>query len=157
MNVVIKDLKIEDFEKFNELFLELHMLHAKNREDIYLETSNLETRKIFEEELKDEKAITLCAKNNGKIVGICLLTVKETGDNKLTKKRAIGYMEVLIVKEEFKYQGVGRMLFDKVKEEAIEKGAEHLELMVWEFNRQAIEFYKSEGMKTRSRILEMDL
>lgn len=157
MDVVIEKLKLEDFEEFNKLFLELHTLHSKNREDIYLETNNLETRKIFEEELKDEKAITLCAKYNNKIVGICLLTVKETGDNKLTKKRCIGYMEVLIVKEGFKKQGIGQKLFDEVKRQAIEIGAEHLELMSWEFNEPALKFYEKQGMKTRSRTLEMGL
>ncbi|MGL4741493.1 MAG: GNAT family N-acetyltransferase [Sarcina sp.] len=157
MEIVIENLKLEDFEEFNELFLELHMLHAKNRGDIYLEVSNLETRKIFEEELNDEKAITLCARCNSKIVGVCLLTIKETGDNKLTRKRCIGYMEVLIVKEEFKKQGIGKKLFDEVKRQAVEMGAEYLELMSWEFNEPALKFYEKQGMKTRSRTLEMGL
>lgn len=157
MDVVIEKLKLEDFKEFNALFLEVHMLHAKNRGDIYLETDDLELEKIFEEELVDEKAITLCAKYKNSMVGICLLALKDTGDGKFTRKRSIGYMEVLIVKEDFKHSGIGEMLFNETKRQAIEKGAEHLELMVWEFNTQAIAFYEKQGMKTRNRVLELHI
>lgn len=64
-------------------------------------------------------------------------------------------MEALFVKENNRRQGIGRELFIDIKDKLKEKGIDKLELMVWSFNKDAINFYRNEGMKTRSEIMEL--
>ena len=66
-------------------------------------------------------------------------------------------MEDLCVSKDYRKQGIGKRLFIEAKKLTLEFNVDSLELMVWEFNKDAIDFYENQGMETRSRILEMKL
>lgn len=57
----------------------------------------------------------------------------------------------------YKNKGIGKNLLNEAKKLAKEKGATNLELMVWAFNDNAIEFYKKMGIKNKSYALEEKL
>lgn len=73
------------------------------------------------------------------------------------KDKKSGFMEALFVKPNYRKQGIGRELFIDIKDKLKERGIDKLELMVWSFNEDAIDFYKNEGMQTRSEIMELSL
>ncbi len=55
------------------------------------------------------------------------------------------HLEDLIVTEKYRRKGIGKALYDKVLEEALQKGVKRVEWAVLNWNTPAIEFYKSTG------------
>jgi GNAT superfamily N-acetyltransferase len=55
------------------------------------------------------------------------------------------YLEDLLVTEKFRGQGIGRLLFDQLKEEAIRKKYNGIAWQVLDWNEPAINFYKKLG------------
>ena len=51
---------------------------------------------------------------------------------------------------------VEKYLFE-AKKHILEFNVDSLELLVWDFNKNAVDFYKNQGMTTRSRIMEIKL
>jgi ribosomal protein S18 acetylase RimI-like enzyme len=66
-------------------------------------------------------------------------------------RRRYAVIDNVVVKKKFRRAGVGRALVEKAHEWAVAEGADSIELNVWEFNREAIEFYRTLGYETTSR------
>lgn len=75
----------------------------------------------------------------------------------LAVEERTAYLEDLCVSEPFRRRGIGRMLFETASARAKERGAQRMDLKVWEFNEPARKFYASLGMSTQCRILEKEL
>ena len=55
------------------------------------------------------------------------------------------------------FKGIGKKLFCETEKIAKENGAKRLDLTVWEFNKDAISFYKSLGMQPQRYTFEKNL
>ncbi|WP_346962231.1 GNAT family N-acetyltransferase [Clostridium sp.] len=61
------------------------------------------------------------------------------------------------VKASKQKKGIGRLLFEYIVDYAKTEEALSLQLIVWEFNKDAIKFYESLGMSVRNRRMELNL
>lgn len=61
------------------------------------------------------------------------------------KGRACLYLEDIFVKEEHRGRGIGKMLFKRLAQIAVERGCERFDWAVLDWNKPSIEFYKSLG------------
>ena len=59
------------------------------------------------------------------------------------------------VDEAFRRQGVATAMIDFIRKYAAEKGFHRIELNMWEFNLNALEFYEEVGFSTFRRYMEM--
>lgn len=157
LEVVIRNFSINDFEGINVLMDQVNRLHIDNRPDIYRETDKLISKKDFLNMLNDDNIISIVAEINYTIVGLCIVSIRPMSTNKVLVPRRVAYMEDLCVHQEYRKQGIGKKLFIEAKKRALEFNADSLELMVWEFNKNAVNFYENEGMSTRSRTMEINL
>jgi ribosomal protein S18 acetylase RimI-like enzyme len=66
-------------------------------------------------------------------------------------------VDTLVVKEGFRQQGIGQKLMDKVHQWAISRGANEVELNVYEFNQEAMAFYRQLGYETISQKMSKPL
>ncbi len=82
------------------------------------------------------------AEVDGKIVGMSLYYVRYS-----TWKGKRLYLEDLIVTEEFRGKGLGKILFDKTIEYGKEKGYSGMMWQVLDWNEPAIHFYKKYNAK----------
>ncbi len=83
---------------------------------------------------------TFVAEIKGVIVGIALFYSRfSTWDGPSM------HLEDLIVTEKHRGKGIGKALYDKVLEDALQKGINRVEWVVLDWNTPAIEFYKSTG------------
>lgn len=71
------------------------------------------------------------------VVGFALYYVRYS-----TWKGQVMYLEDIIVTSEYRGKGIGKMLMDKLIEEAREKGFKRITWQVLEWNEPAIGFYK---------------
>jgi len=155
--ITIRNFSIDDFEGFNILMNQVHKLHVESRPDFYRKTDEPISKKDFLSIVNDNNTITILAELNYIIVGLCVISIKPITTNISCVPRRVAYMEDLCVSQDYRKQGIGKRLIIEAKKRTLEFNVDSLELMVWEFNKNAIDFYENQGMETRSRILEMKL
>lgn len=84
----------------------------------------------------------IVAENNDKIVGLSLYYFRYS-----TWKRKRLYVEDIIVNERFRGLGIGKKLFQSTITKAKETNCSGLQLQVLDWNKAAIDFYASFGLK----------
>lgn len=90
---------------------------------------------------KDNPAFfTFVAELGGIIVGMALFYNRFS-----TWEGPSLHLEDLIVTEKFRGKGIGKALYDKVLDFALQKGIKRVEWVVLDWNKPAIAFYKSTG------------
>jgi len=155
--IAIRDFNIDDFEGVNILMNQVHKLHMDSRADIYRKTDEPISKKDFMRIVNDNNIISILAEINYITVGLCIISIKPVSNNTALLPRKVAYMEDLCVHQEYRKQSIGKRLFTEAKNRTLEFNVESLELTVWEFNKNAIDFYENQGMNTRSRIMEIKL
>ncbi|KYG59371.1 GNAT family N-acetyltransferase [Planococcus maritimus] len=105
----------------------------------------------FEKLIKSDEGVIYIIEDGDEIIGFTILRINETPDRTTAVKRKYLFMEDLGVRKEYRGKGLGKWLYQKAIEFARENEATSLELGVWEFNEEAIKFYKSMGMKNQAR------
>lgn len=100
-------------------------------------------RKGLQMIINDEQGCVLAAEHDGSIIGMC------TGQ--LTVSTAEGgpalLVEDVVVTEQWRSQGVGRRLMDKMSEWARLAGTTRLQLLADKSNAQALGFYMNTGWR----------
>src|SRR5882672_7005165 len=80
---------------------------------------------------------TFVAEVDGKIQGFALYYIRYS-----TWKGQAMYLEDILVTLEMRGKGIGKLLFDRLIEEAIERGWKRIIWQVLEWNEPAINFYR---------------
>lgn len=155
----IRDLTADDIEQFNILMMEVHDYHVKNRPDIYNRIEKLNSSKVWDLEsmLQNKNYVLLGAELSGDLAGICTMTIRQPSNNICIIPRIRGYIDVICVSKDYRRQGIATALYNEAARRAGQFGADSIELMVWDFNKPALEFYKSLGMTVQSCIMEKKL
>ena len=159
MNLRIREGNINDYEEIRDLVKEVHLLHVKNRPDIYIDIENPFEKEDFEEILNSNNTKVLIAQdiNNEEIVAYSIIQIMNTRNITILIQSKFIYIDDLCVKSNYHKQGIGKMLFKYIVNYSKEIGASSIQLNVWEFNKDAIKFYEALGMRTRNRRMEIDL
>ena len=92
------------------------------------------------------------AEVNGTVQGFALYYIRYS-----TWKGQRMYLEDLLVTEEMRGKGLGKLLFDRLVEEAKEKGLSGMVWQVLDWNEPAITFYKKYGATIESEWLNCSL
>jgi GNAT superfamily N-acetyltransferase len=97
------------------------------------------TLEHFEESGFGEKPVwwTFVAEVEGVILGFALYYIRYS-----TWKGQAMYLEDIIITKEMRGKGIGKLLFDRLIEEAREKGFNRIIWQVLDWNEPAINFYK---------------
>lgn len=160
MNLKIREGNMSDFEELNVLVLEVHKLHVKNRPDVYVDVDMPLSKQYLQEILSgdsDTKLFVVENCNNGELLAYSIVKVMTHKNIQIFIPMTFAYIEDFCVKASSKKKGIGKLLFEYVKNYAKSQGALSLQLVVWEFNNNAIKFYEAMGMSTRNRRMELDL
>lgn len=91
---------------------------------------------LFEEKCCE----ALVAENDDQILGFALFFT-----NYSTWKGKCIYLEDLFVRPEYRKNGIGEALFNRIVGIAKERGARRMDWQVLEWNNPALEFYKKQG------------
>ena len=143
---------INDVENIINLLLQIHEIHLKARPDWFKKkTLNFNYIKDIIEAKDGEIFI---AEENDIIIGYCIINIRKYKNHEIFEDMENIEISEMCVDEKNRKRGVGKKLFDKVKIYGKEINAKNIELMVWDFNKEAIDFYEKMGMKTRIKRME---
>lgn len=154
--MVIRFIKEQDMIEARKLLLEVHQLHYENRPDIYKDTTEI-TLEYFSNLCREENTFTMVADEDGKIIGLCMGTLRKSPQTPVVKTRTTVLLDAIAVRQDYRGKGLGKRLYIEAQSYAREHGAESMELMAWAFNQSAINFYQHMGMAVRSVTYEQRL
>ncbi len=133
--LAIRELSSADFESFSKLVLEIYSENPKATK-FSSEPTMEELKALLEKKvalLKRKKIVDYVAVENGKVIGECDIYIGE--------KSTIG----LIVAKGARRKGIGKALLEKSLERAKELGSRSVIAEVHEGNKQALDFFRSNG------------
>lgn len=153
--IVIRRAAECDIPGIEALLTEIKELHRAARPDIFREGPKYDSKGLAALLSDESRPVFVAVTADGQTAGhaFCIIT-----DYRGHSDHADGvslYLDDLCVGKAFRGQGIGSALFDRVVAAARECGADTLDLNVWEFNKNAVEFYEKRGMTTRNRHLEL--
>ena len=153
--MIIRNLRLEDFEQVNNLFMQLHNSETQHRPDLFRKIEKPTTSRAwdFEASLTDSSKIMIGAEVDDKIVGFVIVQIRQSA-YKIQTPRTFAYFENIVVDENYRRKGIGTAIYQEGVKRAKEQGATSIELKVWNFNTGAISFYQSLGMSVQSLTME---
>ena len=151
-NIVISKLEMEDVKEAAKLVASLADYTLDKRPDIFIPNyENWETN--LRERIESSDYHMIVAKEDNNIVGTCVAEIKHLGDDEVTKRRDILFIEYIIVKDEYKRLGIGTAMLNHMKQFVKGNNISSLELTVWGYNEDAIKFY-NKNLKVKRTIYE---
>ncbi len=137
MDIQIRKAVKEDCQRLLELIREL-AIYERAPEEVTVSLSHFEESGFGENPVWWAfVALTKGPDGNRFIAGFALYYIRYS-----TWKGQTMYLEDIIVTESMRGKGIGNMLFQKLKEEAREKGFRRITWQVLDWNEPAIRFYK---------------
>lgn len=157
MDIIIRNASPDDYEALLPLFRQVHEFHVQVRPDLYKENPVPVEQEYFENQLMDGRHHIFVAVLSNETVGVAVTKEEETAENTIVKERKILSIKSLCVAKPHRKKGIGKKLMSFVFDFGRTLKVDGIELGVSEENPSAIEFYKSIGMKTKRRKMEMIL
>jgi len=159
MNLKIREGTANDYIDIKNLYKEVHNLHVKNRPDVFLDVDNPLEKEWYEKLLNSggKKIFVVEGTYNKELVAYSTVEIITQSNIQILVPSKFAYIDEFCVKSLYQRKGIGRLLFNHIEDYAKSEGASSIQLNVWEFNENAIKFYESMGMSTRSRRMELNL
>lgn len=153
---MIRKIKIEDYKEIKDLFYQVLYKHLNHRPDINTDENPIPFN-MFEQMIVEINSYNIVYEEKGKIVGCLFSTEKFTKRLPGIKEKHIFYIDTIVVDDTMQHRGIGTKLYNNLKDEALSKGAESIELQVWSFNEEAIHFYETLGMSVKNFRMEENI
>ena len=143
MNLEIRlEKNVEILARLNK---SVHDLQQTWHPEIFREYNYETMSKMFDEMLQKDFIHSLIAYSSGQPVGYAVLIVRNYDIPLFCEDHKSIYIDQMCVIEEYRHQGVGKQLMEKIKEFALDKDIKRIELSVWVDNVNAIKFYEKMG------------
>lgn len=145
----IREATTEDLNKgLLNVFIEGFRYHQNGRPDVYENLSDEELKKDLIKQFENLSMIVVI--DNDIIVGYLAYKIKEKHVKKL-------YIDQLVITEQYRKKGLGKMLINKIKDIALKNNCDRIELNCWIFNKDAMAMYEHIGFDKQRIIYEMPL
>ena len=146
----------KDVAQINVIRKQVNDLHVEGEPKVFRGFVK-EIAEHIKEFLTAEDKQVIVYEEDSKILGYAMIqfTIKPQTPYRFEQK----YVDVqeLGVLEGIRSKGYGKMLIEKIKEVAKERGFNRLELNVWSFNKRALNFYDKLGFETYREYLRIDV
>ncbi len=148
MNYIIWRAREVDYDKLVPIFQEVHNLHTTHLKEYFSLLNNPMPKEDYLKLIKDKSIYFLIIGDKKNIFGFSILAFRESGYLNILLKRVYAYICEFAIISIHQKKGYGKALFNECVKIAKEMKAKSLELDVWDFNQNAMAFYKSLGMET---------
>jgi ribosomal protein S18 acetylase RimI-like enzyme len=152
MDIHIRAATPQDYEAVLPLFDEIDAPHRQHHPERFQEPQGpARERDYFLAVLADERHGFFVAEINSELAGFVHVIMQETSPFPIVRPRRFAQLDAIVVKTAYRSQGVGHLLMAQADTYARAHGAESIELGVYEFNRDAQDFYRGLGYTTFCR------
>jgi len=158
--MVVRKATLDDYDELCALIAEVDELHRSNLPQRFREPEG-PTREweYFRSVITDESVGFFVAEDDGELVGFVHVVVRDSRDFPILVPRRYAFVDSIAVREELRGTGIGRVLMERAHEWATSMGARatEMELNVFEFNEDAVAFYRKLGYRTICREMSRPL
>jgi ribosomal protein S18 acetylase RimI-like enzyme len=151
---MIREACVSDFNAISNLERQVFHIHLNARPDM-IKPNMPFNKDYFESSLNDGNTKIFLYDENGEVLGYCITKKWEYNNHHLFYDMTILDINDMCVDEKARGKNIGRQLFDRAKDYAKEIGAAKIELSVWNFNKNARQFYEHLGMTKRISRMEI--
>ena len=156
MNLV-RRAEAKDIPAILQLLVQVDMVHHNGRPDLFRGPATKYSAAELEQILADEKTpVFVCTDEQDRVLGHGFCILQHSG-GKLMVEHTTLYIDDICVDEAARGQGVGRALFERIRDYAREQGAYNVTLNVWSCNPGAMAFYEKLGLVPYKTGMEMIL
>lgn len=147
MKINFRKAIIADYDEILRLKKQVHEFHYNNRPDFYKISDLPLNQKGYEEMLKDSEYEFYIVESEERICGYAIIKIIKFKNNPLIDDHNRCFIDDICVDQALRRKGIGQMLLENLEMECKSKGIKYMDLNVWNFNKQAIDFYRKFGMK----------
>lgn len=155
--MLIRKAEIKDIDEILYLLSDVLELHVRIRPDIFESGHTKYTKEELINKLNEENFHVYVGEISNKVVAYAMCVIELPKFTHTMKKVKTMYIDDIEVNPDYRGQGLGRLLFEFLKEEAKRLGCYNITLNEWEGNDGAIKFYEKLGMKPQKTTLELIL
>ncbi len=158
MKFHIREATQNDYDGISEVFEEVDSLHRKALPHIFREPDGwARTEEFVFSIISDENAALFVAETNDQIIGLVHVLIRKTPPIPIMVPRRYAVLENLAVRNGYRHLGVGTSLLERAHQWALGNELNQIESNVWEFNEEAIAFYRKQGYATSRRWISRPL
>ena len=138
----IRKATLNDYDAIESLHQELSNLHIHGAPWNFENIHPSYTEELYHERLQDKNTFVYVAEYDHTIVAYAIFQICHSDDDfPILRKRDWLFIKDIIVTQEQKWKWIGSLLLKKWEEIAKEMNLWSMELHVWSFNQEALEFY----------------
>ena len=144
-----------DIPEIINLLHQVLEIHAEKFPELFKSGTTKYTEEDLKEILKQtDRAIFVAADDSDKCVGYAFTEYEVHPETNNMYTETVLYLDDLCVSEQCRGQHIGELLYNRVKEYAVERNCRRLTLNVWSNNDGARRFYEKMGMAPVKTLME---
>lgn len=144
-SLLVREATPADYESVVALLAEVDALHAEGAPWMFrTPSSEPRSRQFFVEQLSRLDS-TLLVADAGELVGVATVILRSAPEFGVFVAQHWGVLDNIVVGKRWRRHGVGRALTHAAEAWALQRGAQWLELVVYDFNTEARGFYEALG------------
>jgi GNAT superfamily N-acetyltransferase len=162
-DVTIRLMNAQDLEPLCQLYFEFHEFHVRGVPERLLSLGDpgtfdcSELCATLQDIMRDDDAAIFVALTARQLLGLAEVYLRQDEPHPARVAYRYGYLQSLLVRDDFRQRGIGARLLDAAQRWAKEKGATEMRLETWEFAGGPQEFYEHNGYHTLRRTLAREL
>lgn len=157
MSIHVRAAAKEDYAALLPIARETQEKHAEGLPHIFQKGTAGLPEEYFLGLLASDSKMMYVAEFEQNIAGYLIMESSKASYLDILKPRKVAFISDIAVLNRYQGQGIGYALFQQSIAWAKAKGADSLDLMVWDFNQDAIAFYERQGMKSMNRTMSLEL
>lgn len=157
MSIHVRAAAKEDYAALLPIARETQEKHVEGLPHIFQKGTAGLPEAYFLGLLASDSKMMYVAEFEQKIAGYLIMELSKASYLDILIPRKVAFISDIAVLNGYQGKGIGYALFQQSITWAKAKGADSLDLMVWDFNQDAIAFYERQGMKSMNRTMSLEL
>ena len=151
---MIRKATHQDIPDICRLLEQVLAVHHEGRPDLFRGQGKKYDEQTLREMLERQDSPIFVYDDDGQVVAYIMCQEQNSGSSVLVPVKTL-YIDDLCVDKDARGKGIGRKLFEYVKDYATENGFYNVTLHVWNCNPGAMRFYESLGLTPQYTNLEL--
>lgn len=157
IKVIDKNQIDKYLEEVVDLRIKLNDIHVACLNDVFKDNIVEDTRIDTIKTINDSDSDIIVIEDDNKVMAYALVNYEKTIETFDKKSREVYYIQEIMISDAYQHQGLGKKMIEFLKKDAFQKGYKSIELDVWNFNQNAINFYKNVGFREVQLIMSTEL